>query len=96
VTVQKVRSPAIPSESSAPAQSVESNAKAAKISETKDPQPKVKKSLKIISATERESTKIKQILPIGKYAIKPIWADDHDTGIFTFDYLSEISTREER
>jgi DUF971 family protein len=33
---------------------------------------------------------IKQISRVGAYAIQPIWADGHATGIFSFDYLKRI------
>jgi len=28
---------------------------------------------------------------VGNYAIQPIWADGHATGIFSFDYLERIA-----
>ena len=28
---------------------------------------------------------------VGSYAIKPIWADGHSTGIFSFEYLQRIA-----
>jgi DUF971 family protein len=34
---------------------------------------------------------LKQISSIGSYAIKPVWADGHATGIFSFDYLKRIA-----
>jgi DUF971 family protein len=29
--------------------------------------------------------------PVGGYAIKPIWADGHATGIYSFDYLRRLA-----
>jgi DUF971 family protein len=34
---------------------------------------------------------LKQIISVGGYAIQPMWADGHATGIFSFDYLLRIS-----
>jgi DUF971 family protein len=33
---------------------------------------------------------IKEIIQIGSYAIKITWDDNHDTGIYPFDYLRTI------
>ena len=29
--------------------------------------------------------------PIGGYAVQPVWADGHSTGIFSFDYLRRLA-----
>jgi DUF971 family protein len=34
---------------------------------------------------------LKKILRVGAYGIQPIWADGHATGIFSFDFLKELS-----
>ncbi len=31
-----------------------------------------------------------EIVPVGSYGLKIIWSDEHDLGIFTFDYLRNI------
>jgi DUF971 family protein len=28
---------------------------------------------------------------VGGYAIQPVWADGHATGIFSFDYLRRVA-----
>src|SRR2546421_10881593 len=28
---------------------------------------------------------------VGGYAVQPIWADGHTTGLFSFDYLKQVS-----
>jgi DUF971 family protein len=33
---------------------------------------------------------LKQIVSVGTYAIQPVWADGHATGIYSFDYLRRI------
>jgi DUF971 family protein len=32
-----------------------------------------------------------RIVNVGGYAIQPIWADGHATGIFSFDYLRQLA-----
>jgi DUF971 family protein len=34
---------------------------------------------------------LKQIVSIGGYAIQPVWADGHATGIFSFAYLKRLA-----
>ena len=34
---------------------------------------------------------LKQIVSVGGYAIQPVWADGHATGIYSFDYLKRIA-----
>jgi DUF971 family protein len=28
---------------------------------------------------------------VGGYAVKPVWADGHATGLFSFDYLKRVA-----
>ena len=37
------------------------------------------------------SYQISGIQPVGHYAIRPFWADGHNTGIYSFEYLYNIS-----
>src|SRR5579859_3676902 len=39
--------------------------------------------------------KLRTLTPVGTYAIQPTWADGHATGIYSFDYLKQISQNEE-
>lgn len=34
---------------------------------------------------------LKQIISVGGYAIQPVWADGHATGIYSFDYLKRVA-----
>jgi DUF971 family protein len=34
----------------------------------------------------------KKIEPVGRYAIRFVWSDGHDTGIYTFDLLRKLGT----
>ena len=32
-----------------------------------------------------------RIVPVGSYALQPVWADGHDTGIYSFEYLRRVA-----
>ncbi len=32
-----------------------------------------------------------RLVSVGGYAIQPVWADGHATGIFSFDYLKQVA-----
>jgi len=34
---------------------------------------------------------LRQLSPVGTYAIQPTWGDGHATGIYSFEYLRQIS-----
>jgi DUF971 family protein len=38
---------------------------------------------------------IKEIEPIGNYAVKLVFSDGHDTGLFTWPYLHDLARRKE-
>ena len=33
---------------------------------------------------------LKSLEPVGGYALQPVWADGHASGLFSFDYLKRI------
>jgi DUF971 family protein len=37
------------------------------------------------------SFQLLRIVNVGGYAIQPVWADGHNTGIFSFDYLRQLA-----
>ena len=41
---------------------------------------------------EKENVEIQGIEPVGNYAIKLIFSDGHDTGLYTWDYLYELAS----
>jgi DUF971 family protein len=41
------------------------------------------------------SYELVQVLPVGYYGLKPLWADNHTTGIFTIDLLIQLSESED-
>jgi len=38
---------------------------------------------------------IKEVEAVGHYAIRPTFSDGHDTGIYSWDYLHELGTKQE-
>ena len=38
-----------------------------------------------------ESFQLVRIANVGGYALQPVWADGHATGLFSFDYLRQIA-----
>ena len=37
-----------------------------------------------------EAFELRQVVNVGGYALQPVWADGHSSGLFTFDYLRRI------
>jgi DUF971 family protein len=48
----------------------------------------------VLQVGKRDVT-IKEVEPIGHYAIRPSFSDGHDTGIYSWDYLYELGDRQE-
>jgi DUF971 family protein len=40
---------------------------------------------------DSRSFRLRQVTPVGGYAIQPVWADGHNTGLYTFDYLFQLT-----
>lgn len=45
--------------------------------------------------TGKENVNICDIEPVGNYAVKLVFDDGHDTGLFTWDYLYELGEHRE-
>lgn len=45
--------------------------------------------------TGKEDVNITQIEPVGNYAIKLVFSDGHDTGLYSWDYLYDLASRYE-
>ncbi|HUQ29844.1 MAG TPA: DUF971 domain-containing protein [Usitatibacter sp.] len=41
----------------------------------------------------KRNVSVKAIEPVGMYAIKLVFSDGHDTGIYSWDYLHELGTK---
>ena len=39
---------------------------------------------------------IKEVEPVGRYAIRPSFSDGHDTGIYSWDYLYDLGERHDK
>lgn len=38
------------------------------------------------------SWQLQQLVLVGGYAVQPVWGDGHNTGLYTFDYLRELTS----
>lgn len=47
--------------------------------------------LKVVETTSDEQIRLLKIWGVGNYALGMRWADGHDSGIYTFEYLHELS-----
>lgn len=43
--------------------------------------------------TDKEDVNISRIEPVGNYAIKLIFTDGHDTGLYSWEYLYDLASR---
>ena len=49
-----------------------------------------------ILVTDKETVGISQIEPIGLYAVRLVFDDGHNTGLYTWSYLYEMSSERDR
>jgi DUF971 family protein len=49
-----------------------------------------------ILVTDKETVGIKAIEPIGMYAVRLVFDDGHNTGLYTWSYLYEMSSERDR
>jgi DUF971 family protein len=46
---------------------------------------------RVLSASEAAAVPdLQDLEPVGRYAVRPVWRDGHDTGLFTYEYLREL------
>jgi DUF971 family protein len=45
--------------------------------------------------TGKRAIEVKAIEPVGMYAVKFVFSDGHDTGIYSWDYLYELGAKQE-
>ena len=43
----------------------------------------------------KKNVEITQLEPVGSYAVKPVFSDGHDTGLYSWDYLYSLSTNQD-
>ena len=41
-----------------------------------------------------QAFQLMRITTVGGYAIQPVWADGHSTGLFAFEYLKRVANGE--
>jgi DUF971 family protein len=46
--------------------------------------------------TGKREVEIRSLEPVGSYAVQPIFSDGHSTGIYSWDYLSELGEKQEK
>lgn len=46
--------------------------------------------------TGKREVGVVELEPIGNYAVKPVFSDGHDTGIFSWDYLYFLGSEQDR
>ncbi len=46
--------------------------------------------------TGKRGVTLAALEPVGNYAVKPVFSDGHDTGIFSWDYLYFLGAQQER
>ena len=44
--------------------------------------------------TGKRDVELAALEPIGNYAVKPVFSDGHESGIFTWDYLYELGAKQ--
>lgn len=52
-------------------------------------------NLLTLTLTPKRSYTLKELNPVGNYAICPVWDDGHSTGIYSWDYLYHIAPKPE-
>ena len=43
--------------------------------------------LRVVTAPARGQVAIRNLVPVGAYAVQIVWSDGHDTGIYSFEWL---------
>ena len=46
--------------------------------------------------TGKREVEIVALEPVGHYAVKPVFSDGHDSGIYSWDYLYELGARQDQ
>ena len=46
--------------------------------------------------TGKRDIEIRELNPVGSYAVQPVFSDGHDTGIYSWEYLYELGAEQDR
>jgi len=49
-----------------------------------------------IKFQENRNSDLRDIKPVGNYALTLVWGDQHDTGIYSFDYIHRLGTLQDQ
>jgi DUF971 family protein len=49
-----------------------------------------------ITVTGKEAVRISRVEPVGLYAVRLVFDDGHDSGLYTWKYLRELGRRREK
>lgn len=49
----------------------------------------------VLQVGKRE-VELRDLQPVGNYAVKPTFSDGHDSGLYTWDYLYDLGARQEQ
>jgi DUF971 family protein len=49
-----------------------------------------------VLVVDKENVGVRAVEPIGQYAIKLVFDDGHDTGLFTWKYLHQLGTQQQQ
>jgi ATP-binding protein involved in chromosome partitioning len=49
-----------------------------------------------VTVAKKRNVKIKDLVPVGNYAVKIVFDDGHDTGLFTWSYLDQLGREKEK
>jgi DUF971 family protein len=49
----------------------------------------------LLTLTPARSYKMENLVPVGNYAVQPIWDDGHNSGIYSWEYLHYIRPKKD-
>ena len=55
------------------------------------PAPAGRSLLRVVKTTVGEAEDLREIRPVGNYALNLLWGDKHDSGIFSYLFLYELA-----
>ncbi len=51
-------------------------------------------ALRVLSATLEQETNLREVWPVGNYALGISWGDGHETGIYSYAHLRKLTAKE--
>lgn len=59
------------------------------------PSAEVRRHGKPVLVTNKKNVAISKVLPVGHYAVKLVFDDGHDSGIYSWRYLHQLATQQD-